>query len=149
MAREELEQPDPRDVAGYRFAETLVLRFADQDVMKHVNNVTFASLFESGRIAFWRKAGMFPWNEQEGLMLVRVSVDYMRQLHYPDTVKVASRIKRIGNSSLQVRQGLFNGMGECCALAETTSAYSIFAEGRSAPIPPAFRARLEHIQKTM
>ncbi|MFO0996320.1 MAG: acyl-CoA thioesterase [Alphaproteobacteria bacterium] len=143
MSREPLETPDPRDIATYPHVESEILRFADQDVMRHVNNVVIASLFESGRISFWRKLGLFPWPTDRGLMLARVAVDYMRQLHYPDTVRVASRVKRIGNASVSLRQGLFNGKGECCALAETVSAHAIYAEGRSTPIPPHLRHILE------
>ena len=143
MARQELETPDPRDIAGYGHVTEHILRFADQDIMKHVNNVVFSSLFESSRISFWKTLGLFPWPKDEGIMLVRVAVDYLRQLHYPDTVKVATRIKRIGNASLSLRQALFNGKGECCSLSETVSAHAHYAEGRSTPIPPALRRVLE------
>lgn len=143
MSREPLETPDPRDIATYPHVDAQVLRFSDQDVMRHVNNVVFASLFESGRISFWRKLGLFPWPKDQGLMLVRVAVDYLRQLHYPDTVSVASRVRRVGTASVALRQGLFNGTGECCALAETVSAHAIYAEGRSTPIPAHLRRILE------
>jgi acyl-CoA thioester hydrolase len=81
-------------------------------------------------------------------MLVRVAVDYMRQLHYPDSVRIASRIKRVGTASVSLRQALFNGTGECCALAETVSAHAIYAEGRSTPIPVRLRQVLESATAT-
>ncbi len=143
MAREELESPDPRDLAGYRFIDAHPLRFADQDIMRHINNVVFATLFETGRISFWRDVGLFPWPRTEGLMLVRVAVDYLRQMHYPDTVRIGSRIKRVGRASVSLRQALFNGKGECCALAETVSAHANYAEGRSTPIPDDLRKVLD------
>jgi acyl-CoA thioester hydrolase len=148
MSREPLETPDPRDIAGYPFVDEQILRFADQDVMHHVNNVVFASLFETGRISFWRVLGLFPWPTDQGLMLVRVAVDYMRQLHYPGTVRIASRIRRVGTASVSLRQALFNETGECCALAETVSAHAIYAEGRSTPIPERLKQILESAMAT-
>lgn len=143
MSRDQTETPDPRDPASYRHWESIPLRFIDQDIMHHVNNVVFSRLFESGRIEFWRKLGQFPFAKDSGLILVRVAIDYLRQLHYPDTVKVGTRIKRIGNASVQVRQALFSGKGECCALSESVSAHAHYADSKSSPIPDKLRKLLE------
>lgn len=143
MSRDQLETPDPRDPASYRHWEDYPLRFHDLDIMQHVNNVVFSRLFETGRIEFWRKLGQFPFPKESGLILVRVVIDYMRQLYYPDTVRVGTRIKRIGNASVQVRQALFNGKGECCALSETVSAHAHYADSKSSPIPDKLRKLLE------
>lgn len=143
MSRDQLETPDPRDPASYKHWESYPLRFRDQDIMHHVNNVVFSRLFESSRIEFWRGLGQFPFPKESGLILVRVTIDYMRQLHYPDTVKVGTRIKRIGNASVQVRQALFNGKDECCALSESISAHAHYADSKSSPIPDRLRKILE------
>ena len=100
MSREPLETPDPRDPATYKVWESYPLRFKDQDLMQHVNNVVFSRLFESSRIEFWRGLGQFPFPKESGLIMVRGAIDYLRQLHYPDTVKIGTRIKQIGTSSL-------------------------------------------------
>ena len=143
MSREPLETPDPRDPATYKVWESYPLRFIDQDLMQHVNNVVFSRLFESSRIEFWRGLGQFPFPKESGLIMVRGAIDYLRQLHYPDTVRIGTRIKHIGTSSLRVRQALFNGKGECCALSESVSAHAHYASSKSSPIPDKLRKILE------
>lgn len=143
MARTPYETPDPRDPASYPHWHVDVLRFADLDVMRHVNNVVFASLFESARIEFWRILGLFPFAEDEGFMQVRGAIDYLQQLHYPDTVRIGSRVMRVGEKSVSWRQGMFNGACACVALFEGVSAYADYHAARSKPIPPECRAFLE------
>ncbi|MFO0996322.1 MAG: acyl-CoA thioesterase [Alphaproteobacteria bacterium] len=143
MARASYETPDPRDPASYPYWHVEVLRFADLDVMRHINNVVFASLFESARIEFWRAVGIFPFSGGEGFMQVRAAVDYLQQLHYPDTVRIGSRVMRVGEKSASWRQGMFNGKGVCVAVLEATSAYMDYGAARSKPIPPQWRASLE------
>ena len=143
MARVPYEVPDPRDPASYPYWHVDILRFADLDVMRHVNNVVFATLFESARIEFWRAVGVFPFAEDEGFMQVRAAIDYLQQLHYPDTVRIGSRVMRVGEKSASWRQGMFNGKGECVAVLDAASAYVDYRAARSKPIPPERRGFLE------
>ncbi len=143
MAREEFESPDPRDPASYPYWEEHVVRFADQDIFRHANHVAIMGLFESARVEFWGKLGLYPFPEDEGVMQVRTVVDYIGQVFHPGTVKIGSRVMRVGEKSAIARQGLFDKKGDCCALMSTVSAYVDYQAARSKPFPPPLKRFLE------
>jgi acyl-CoA thioester hydrolase len=107
------------DPASYPFSHRTETRFADMDVLGHINNVSMAGLFEHGRgmfnhaIEVQRRAAGQRW------LIVSVSLDYIAEAHFPEHVDVASGILRIGNSSWDIASAAFQG-GECKATCITT-----------------------------
>jgi acyl-CoA thioester hydrolase len=112
-------QPWQLDPASYPFSHRTETRFADMDVLGHINNVSMAGLFEHGRgmfnhaIEVQRRAAGQRW------LIVSVSLDYIAEAHFPQHVDVASGILRIGNSSWDIASAAFQG-GECKATCITT-----------------------------
>jgi acyl-CoA thioester hydrolase len=120
------------------------IRFSDTDMIGHVNNVAFAALLESGRTAFGQ-ANLFP-HMPEGVLVVmaRVEIDYRRELHWPLTVDVGTRIIAIGRSSYVMGQGIFRG-DTCATTGRTTLVMIDRATRRSAPLPESYRAVLDRL----
>ena len=118
------------------------LRFADMDILNHINHVAIKSLFESARVQFWGALKLYPFGEDEGIMQVRVEVEYLWQLREPGRLQIGSRVMKVGEKSIVWRQGMFNEQGRCCAIMATTSAYADYKAARSKPIPPALKAFL-------
>jgi acyl-CoA thioester hydrolase len=118
------------------------IRFSDTDMIGHVNNVAFAALLESGRTAFGQ-AHLFPHMPQGMLVVMaRVEIDYRRELHWPLTVDVGTRIIAVGRASYVMGQGIFRG--DTCATTGRTTLVMVSRETRrSAPMPDAYRAVLE------
>ena len=141
MSRE-YETPDPRDASSYPYWEEHKLRFADMDILNHINHVAIKSLFESARVQFWGAPKLYPFGEDEGIMQVRVEVEYLWQLREPGRLQIGSRVMKVGEKSIIWRQGMFNEQGRCCAIMATTSAYADYKAARSKPIPPALKAFL-------
>jgi acyl-CoA thioester hydrolase len=123
------------------------IRFSDTDMIGHVNNVAFAALLESGRTAFGQ-ANLFP-HMPEGVLVVmaRVEIDYRRELHWPLTVDVGTRIIAIGRSSYVMGQGIFRG-DTCATTGRTTLVMIDRKTRRSAPLPESYRAVLERLLAT-
>jgi acyl-CoA thioester hydrolase len=143
MTQYRAEAGDPKLASSYKHWESYPLRFKDQDVVHCVNITIIGGLFESGRMEVWRALGHFPFSDESALVPVKTSVEYVRQLYYPDTVKIGTRIEAVDESSVRVRQALFNAKGECCALSETVSGYARSADRTFSPIPDALRKLLE------
>jgi acyl-CoA thioester hydrolase len=111
---------DPKDIASYPVLITEKIRLSDTDRQGHVNNVSFSFFFEAGRAAIVL--------ENEKLLLpdcffviVTTTIDFVGELHYPGTVTVANGIERIGNSSITVKQALFQE-GRCASVSSSTMA---------------------------
>ena len=83
------------------------IRWGDMDAMQHVNNVQFFRFLESGRIAY--QDDLLPGeHNSDNVVLADLQCSFIQQLRYPGTVEVATRISRIGNSSMHVRCAIFS-----------------------------------------
>jgi acyl-CoA thioester hydrolase len=79
----------------------LPVLWGDMDAFDHVNNAVYLRWFESARIAYFERVGVIARMTAEGVgpILARASVDYRAPLRYPDTVRVAATVTRLGHSS--------------------------------------------------
>jgi acyl-CoA thioester hydrolase len=82
------------------------LRWSDPDTYGHVNHARALSLLEDARLAMATEApGVV---RQPDVILARLEVDYLRQLHYRvgERLCVRSWLTRVGTKSFTVRQEL-------------------------------------------
>lgn len=130
-----MDEPDLTDAAAYDHWVDERVRFSDTDLVGHVNNVAIAAFVESGRVAF---AGglLAAVGGGYGLTLRRVEIDYLRELHYPASLQVGSRLLAVGRTSLTVGSGVFDG-DRCVA----TGRGVLVAVADNGPVPLGDEAR--------
>ncbi len=130
--------------ATYSYFEAEKIRFSDTDMIGHVNNVAYAALLESGRTAF-AHAQLFPHMPPEFLVVMaRIEIDYRRELHWPGTVDIGSRLVAISRSSYAIGQGIFRG--ETCITTGKTTLVMIDRQTRKAtPLPDDYREVLQNL----
>ena len=138
-ARPRSSDVDLADAARYRHWKDHVLRFADLDPAGHVNNVAYAEIFEAGRVAFGMDAGSRKLAPGTTTMVVRMTIDYLAQLHFPGAVRVGTRVLSFGRSSCLLGQALFAD-GRCVATSDAVSVLVDLETNRSTPMPDALRA---------
>ena len=109
------------------------LRFADTDQHGHVTNAVFAVCFQNARLEILRQRGIAP--ADGSIILARLDISFLSELHWPGEVVVGTRVDRIGRASLQLAQALFSD-GRCCAEASSTCVLIDRANRRSMPWPP-------------
>lgn len=141
-------QPAPIDLkrrASYRLFTPVTIRFCDTDKLGHVNNVSIASYFEAGRCELYYRliaaAGQAVRDEID-FVLARITVDFRRELHYPGTVEIGSRLLRVGSKSVTSGYAAFIGE-DCFATAEAVNVFFDPRARRSLAPPPPLRALLE------
>lgn len=128
--------------ASYPFSAVTQTRFGDMDFLGHLNNVAYAALFENGRVRFNRSLDERRQREKgERWLVAAVSINYLREGHFPDDVEIASGVGRIGTSSWVIEQAAFQG-GACIATCDSVLVYQ-GADGTAKPLADAFRAELE------
>ena len=84
------------------------LRWSDPDTYGHVNHARALSLLEDARLAMAAESpGVVP-GRQPDIILARLEVDYLRQLHYRvgEQVCVRGWVTRMGTRSFTMRQEL-------------------------------------------
>ena len=99
------------------------IRYSDLDPNGHVNNGAINAFFEDGRVCF-RNEHMLRLGEDilTGFALVKFSVDYLAPLFFPGSVDIGTVVIRIGKSSFNLGQGIFDGE-KCVAIAEVVTVF--------------------------
>src|SRR5690606_38661784 len=130
--------------ADYNHWTTVTIRYCDQDPIGHINNAAMAAFLEQARVAL-----VYPLLKRFGgpdleLVIVRLVIDYLSELHFPGSVDVGTRIARLGTKSFKLQHGVFMAGDEtCAALAECTMVF-FDVRNRASTLPPAeVRAALE------
>jgi acyl-CoA thioester hydrolase len=118
-----------------------VCRYGDTDRQGHVNNAVFATFCESGRVAFLRLGEKHLLPAGAEFVIVRLTINFRRELMWGDVVQIGTRISRIGNTSMVAAQALFRGE-ECVADAESVLVMMDAQTRKAAPLPEGLRARL-------
>jgi len=132
---------DLTDQAVFQHWHQEKLRFSDTDMLGHVNNVAFAALIESGRVAFTHSGPILGMPREVLVVMRRIELDYRAELHWPADIAVGSRLLRIGTSSITIGNGVFRG--DLCAATSVTTLVMIDRKTRRpTPIPDAMRERL-------
>jgi acyl-CoA thioester hydrolase len=101
------------------------LRWSDPDSLGHVNHARALALIEDARMA------MSGWgsDHEPDLILLRLEVDYLRQLHYRvgERLTVRSWVARLGTKSFTVQQELIQD-GEAAIRADVVMVGFDYAE---------------------
>ncbi|MCH2448676.1 MAG: acyl-CoA thioesterase [Gracilimonas sp.] len=93
----------------YHWTE-IPVRFRDLDPLNHVNNALFNTYLEEARINFLGEVGQMETEFTEGktFVLVKCTIEYLKQIKFPATVLVGTGIGEVGNSSITAFQGIYN-----------------------------------------
>ena len=119
------------------------VRYSDLDPNGHVNNGAVNQYFEDGRVHFRSERMTFLGDALfTGFAVGRFTATYHAALSYPATVDIGTVVTRIGNSSFDLGQGVFN-CDICIATAEVAQVYFDPATGKSLKLPEPIRTALE------
>ena len=68
----------------------VTLRYSDMDILGHLNNAVYATLFEAGRVAYveQRLGAMTPVGA--GYVIVRLEIDFRAEARYPGTADITT-----------------------------------------------------------
>ena len=125
----------------YKVWNTDKLRLTDVDHQHHVNNAIFAVLYTSVRADFLQ-AYVRPLVEKSDLFaMVRITIEYLAEMHYPGQVEVGIVIKRLGSSSITFAQGMYKD-GRCVSVAEAVMVLLDPATRRAKALPAGLGAQL-------
>ena len=119
------------------------LRFNDIDQMGHVNNAVIMEFFDLGKSEYFTAIGLPPEKGEFTVMVVRVEVDFHKQIRYHDHIHVTTTVDHIGTKSLAVRQQVINtDTDEPCATCRTVMSGYSRATNRAAVIPDTIKERI-------
>jgi acyl-CoA thioester hydrolase len=133
-------------LAGYRTITCLPVQWGDQDAFGHVNNVVYFRWFESARVDLLNACHSAVTMSGTGLgpILASVKCDYRRQLRFPDTVYIGSKITRSGRSSADIMHAVVSReQGEIVAEGVSVIVVFDYDTQRVTRIPDDLRQQFE------
>lgn len=134
-------KPAPQ-LADYPHRVDEIVRYGDLDPQGHANNALFATYFESGRVAMFRARDLGIGVPNTTFALVRLEIDFLRELHWQDDIVVGTAVIAFGRTSFTLAQAIFHG--ELCAAAGRAVMVTLDAATRKPrPLPPEIVAQLE------
>jgi acyl-CoA thioester hydrolase len=122
-----------------------IIRFADLDPQGHVNNVIFATFFETGRVMLLREPGNLLNPPGATSVLARLDINFIREMHWPGTVEIGTGIEQIGRSSYTFLQAIFHE-GHCAGTGRATMVMIDGTTRKARPLPNEVLARLEKLR---
>ncbi|HET7580456.1 MAG TPA: thioesterase family protein [Bacillales bacterium] len=123
---------------------SLKVRFAETDLLGHVNNNSYFIYLEQGRV------GLFESVEPEAteggwhFILASIKCDFLKQAFFNQKLSVVTKVGKIGNKSFRLVQTILDEeTREKVAESESAIIYFQFDTQKSEPIPSALREKLE------
>lgn len=129
----------------YRHLIEFRVRFADLDVLGHLNNIALLQLLETGRVDYMTDLGLGTHNDLT-YVIVSLQCDFRAQAHYRDVLTCGTRAARLGRTSLVLEHDVWKQDGTVVASATSTLVHLAEDTTRSAPVPADWPARLERFE---
>jgi acyl-CoA thioester hydrolase len=115
-------------------------RWKDMDALGHINNATFLTYLESGRIELVKK-----WDfKKPPFIQASTKIDYLRQLSHPASLQIGQKISRVGHKSFDILTGIFEeGEEKPVAQAVTTLVGFDYESQKTVSVPEVIRQAVE------
>ncbi len=94
--------------SDYRFFLEIPTRWMDNDVYRHVNNVTYYSWFDTVVARFLLGSGAINLTDSPVIgVVVETLCRYHAPVAFPETITAGLRVERLGNTSIRYGIGIF------------------------------------------
>ena len=129
---------------SFKFKTTIETRFADFDMMGHVNNAVYFTYMEIARTKYWANAIKWDW-KKTGVIVAKASLDYIKPILIDDKVHMYVRTSRIGTSSFDLEYLLVkmkDGNEIVCSKGKTVCVAFDYLTKNSTPIPESEKNKM-------
>lgn len=129
----------------FRFFHRLRVRWAEVDMQKIVFNAHYLMYFDTAVADYWRALAL-PYEESMhhlggDLYVKKATVEFHASARMDDSLDVAMKCARIGNSSMLFQGAIFRGE-QLLITCELVYVFADPATQTSKPVPPALREML-------
>lgn len=135
------KDPQRLALAAYPVSREITTRVSDMDGYGHLNAIRLGQFYEDARAAFYGVA--FKGLDRARMLVAQITIRYLDEGFWPGALIVGTGISKIGNTSFEMAQGLFQE-GRCLGLCETVLVNT--GAGKPAPLPADIRACIERMR---
>lgn len=123
------------------FSEHLEPRFSDTDALGHINNTMVPVWFEGARTPVFKLFTPTLDLQNWPLILAKIDVSFEAQMYYGESMQIKTYIGRIGGSSFDVYQELWQ-QGKRVASGTAVMVHFDYATQKAAKIPAEIKEEL-------
>jgi len=123
--------------------------WGEMDALRHVNNIVYFRYFESARMAYFTRLGVWDYMNETGIgpILASTACRFKLPLTYPDTVSVGAKVSGIEVDRYVMKYAVVShAHGRVAAEGEgLIVSYDYRALGK-APLPDEIKRRIEALE---
>jgi acyl-CoA thioester hydrolase len=141
---------DNKLLEGYSVVIEIPIAWGEMDSFQHVNNTAYFRYFESARIRYSEKLGLYKHKDETGIgpILGSTSCKYRLPLTYPDTVSVGAKITEIAEDRFTMKYVVVSHKHQkIAAEGDGVVVMYDYREGKKTAIPEEIRKRILAMEK--
>lgn len=138
------------DPAEFHYVIPMTVRFADLDVLQHLNHAAYLTYMEQARIMYIRDVCSWAGGSDQwlslGMILARAEIEYKLPVAFGDSVQVRVRTSRLGGKSFDLEYVMTrqqeDGLPEVAASAKTVMVAYDYEKATTVLVPTEWRQRM-------
>jgi acyl-CoA thioester hydrolase len=132
----------------FHFELPIEVRFRDVDAFGHVNNAVYFTYMEQARIGYMRAAGLAPKSyEDTWFIIAEATCQFKAPSPFGASLVVKVRVPELRRSSFLMEYRIEErSTRRLIAMGRTVNVAYDYAAGKSRPIPPDWRAKIEQLE---
>jgi acyl-CoA thioester hydrolase len=135
----------------FKHVTRIEIRFVDVDAFGHVNNAHYLTYFEQARVKYFDEIVDWKYDlNNEGIILARAEINYVKPALFKDEAMVFTRCSRIGTKSFDLDYRIIriddDGKEFLLADGQTVMVAFDYKNDRSIEIPEAWKTALKKFE---
>jgi len=117
--------------------------WSDLDLLGHVNNIAFSRFLQAARVEYCGRVGLEVFSGMTtGPILAASRVQFLSQLFFPGNVRILTRCKKAGSTSIVLEHALYSDKGTLAAVSEDVVVRYDFAAKTKIPLGDEIREKI-------
>ena len=142
----------PSHLQEYSVVTELPVLWGHMDAFQHVNNTVYFRFFESARIAYGDRVGMYKFLKEDGIgpILAATGCNFLKPLRYPDTVRIGCRTVRISAYDMDQDYAIYSErLKKIAATGTATIVAYDYTQLKKSQFPQPLLERILKLEKTL
>jgi acyl-CoA thioester hydrolase len=126
--------------------------WGEMDALRHVNSIVYFRYFESARVAYFERLGLWEFMDQTGIgpILASIQCKFRMPLTYPDTISVGTRVSRIEQDRLVMEHYAVSHKSQTIAAeGEGVVVLYNYRENKKTPLPEELKRRILALEESV
>ncbi len=123
------------------------IAWGEQDAFGHLNNVASLRYFESVRMHFLDRVGILRSHAEQGIgvILASTTCNFLRPVHWPATLTVATTCTQVGNTSFTMAYRITDETGDLVADGTSVQVMFDYNAATKVRVPDAVRMAIAEL----